>query len=106
MRVVESSGELDLSQKSLGAERGGELGAQDLDRDAAFVFQVAGEIDRGHAAAPEHVVHRVAVGKRSRQAVERLEHALKSSGGAGLTCVARCSTASRWEAGGVKSGRT
>ena len=43
----------DLAQEPLGAEHGGELGAQHLDRDLAVVPQVAGEVDGRHAASPE-----------------------------------------------------
>ena len=44
---------LDLAQEPLGAERGGELRAQHLDRDVAVVLEVVREVDGGHAAAPE-----------------------------------------------------
>ena len=44
---------LDLAEEALGAERGGELGAEHLDGDLAVVLQVVGEVDRGHAALAE-----------------------------------------------------
>ncbi len=56
--------ELDLAQEALGAERGGELGAEHLERDQPLVPQVAREIDRGHAALPELALDGVAVGQR------------------------------------------
>ena len=43
----------DLAEKALGADRGGEVRAQDLERDGAVVLEVVGEIDRGDAAAAE-----------------------------------------------------
>ena len=48
----------DLAQKALGAERGGELGLEHLERDRAAVLEVAGEVDRGHAAAAELALER------------------------------------------------
>ena len=51
--MLQPGGELDLAQEALGAERGGELGVEDLERDRAVVLQVLGEEDGGHAPAPE-----------------------------------------------------
>ena len=50
--MLEIGGDLDLGQEALGADDGGELGAEHLDRDVAVVAQVVGEVDRRHAAAP------------------------------------------------------
>ena len=50
--MAEAGGGLDLAQEALGAERGGELGAEDLDGDLAVVLEIFGEIDGGHAARP------------------------------------------------------
>ena len=44
---------LDLAGEAVRAERGGELGAEHLDRDLAIVLQVLGEVDGGHAALAE-----------------------------------------------------
>ena len=52
---------LDLAQEALGADDGGELGAEDLDRDLAVVLQVLGEVDRGHAALADLPLDAVAV---------------------------------------------
>ena len=46
-----------------GPSDGGELGAQDLERDRAVVPEVVGEVDRGHAAASELALEAVAVGQ-------------------------------------------
>ncbi len=51
--MLQPGGELDLAEEALGAERGGQLGVEHLERDRAVVLQVLGEEDRGHAAAPE-----------------------------------------------------
>ncbi len=54
---------LDLGQEPLGADRGGEFGAQHLERDVAVVLEVVGEVDGGHAALPELALDAVAVGE-------------------------------------------
>ena len=58
---------LDLAQEPLGAERGGELGAEDLEGDA-LCLQVVREVDRGHPPAPELALDDVAVGQRGLEA--------------------------------------
>ena len=45
--MLQPRGELDLALEPLGAERGGDLGVQDLERDGAVVAQVVGEEDDG-----------------------------------------------------------
>ena len=59
--MLEPGGEADLALEALGAERGGELGEQDLERDRAVVPEVVGQVDDGHAAAPELALEGVAV---------------------------------------------
>ncbi len=39
-----------ISARKLGADDGGEIGFQDLERDLALVVEVDGQVDRGHAA--------------------------------------------------------
>ena len=51
-------------REALGAERGGQLGAQDLHRHLAVVLEVLGEVDRRHAALAELPFDAVAVGER------------------------------------------
>ena len=51
--MLQVGGDPDLRQEPLGAEDGGELGAEDFDGDLAVVLQVVGEVDGGHAAAAE-----------------------------------------------------
>ena len=69
--MLEPGGEPDLPLEALGAEGGGKLGEEDLERDRAVVLEVLGEVDRGHAAAPELALEGVAVGE------SRLEQGLR-----------------------------
>ena len=63
VRVLEVGGGLDLGQEALGADDGGEFGAEDLDGDGAIVLEVVGQVDRGHAALAELALDAVAVGQ-------------------------------------------
>ena len=54
---------LDLSEEALGAERGGEVGMHDLDRDLPVVAEVVREIYGRHPALAEFVLEAVAVGE-------------------------------------------
>ena len=67
----ELRGDLNLVQEPLGPERGRKLGFQNLDRDPAVVLQVLGEVDRGHPAAAEFTLDRVAPGEGGLQTGER-----------------------------------
>ena len=70
--MLQASGDPDFLEESLRAERGRELGAQDLERDGPIVPEVAGEIDGGHAAASELALDAVAIGQGGREEVGRL----------------------------------
>ena len=72
--MLEPGGDLDLAGEPLGAERGGELGAEDLHRDLAVVLQVLGEVDGGHAALAELALDAVAVGEGGLEAGHRVGH--------------------------------
>ena len=61
---------LDLGEEPLGADDGGELRAQHLDRDLAIVLQVLGEIDGRHAAGAELALDAVAVGEARGEAFD------------------------------------
>ena len=65
--MLQPGGELDLALEALGAERGGQLGVEHLERDRPVVAEVVGEVDRGHAAAPELALDAVAVGQGRRE---------------------------------------
>ena len=66
--MAEPGGDLDLAQEALGAERGRQLGVEDLERDLAVVPEVLGEVDRGHPAAAELALERIA-GRPARPSV-------------------------------------
>ena len=51
----------DLPLEPLRAQRRRQLGVQDLEGDRPIVPQVAGEVDRGHAAASELALERVSI---------------------------------------------
>ena len=59
--MLEPGCEPDLALEAVGAQRGGELGVEDLEGDGAVVAQVAREIDRGHAPAAELALERIPV---------------------------------------------
>ena len=59
--MLQPGGELDLALEPLGAERGGELGVEHLERDRPVVPQVLGQVDRGHAAPAELALEPVAI---------------------------------------------
>ena len=69
---------LDLAQEALGADDGGQLGAEDLDGHLAVVLEVLGEIDGGHAALAQLALDAVAVGEGGTQGVR---HAHGAPGG-------------------------
>ncbi len=79
--MLEVGRDLDLVEKALGTEHGGELGLENLNRDLAVVLHVVGEVDRGHAAGAELALDRVAVGQRRGQAFERIRHLLADRDG-------------------------
>ena len=70
----ELRGDLDLAQEPLGPERRGNLGAEHLEGDAALVAEVPGEVDRGHPAAAELALDRVAIRQGRLQAGEHVRH--------------------------------
>src|SRR6185503_2529972 len=59
VRMLEPCREADLPLEPLGAEGGGDLGMEDLERDGAVVPQVSREPDGGHAAAAQLALERV-----------------------------------------------
>ena len=73
--MLQVGGRRDLLNESLGAEDGGEFGAEDLYCHLAMVFQILGEIDRRHAARTELVLDAVAVLQCGGDTVEGVGHA-------------------------------
>ena len=63
VRVGETGGELDLAEEPLGADRGREVGPEDLEGDLAVVAEVLGQEHDGHAALTELALEAVAAGE-------------------------------------------
>ncbi len=72
--MLEPGGEADLALEALGAERRGELRVEQLEGDRAVVLEVRREPDRGHAAASELALERVAVSQALAQQRHRVGH--------------------------------
>ena len=77
--MLQPGGEADLALEPVGAERGGELGEEDLERDGAVVAEVVRQVDDGHAAAAELALDGVAVGEGVAQAVRHSHRELLGS---------------------------
>ena len=67
--MLQVGGDLNLLEEPLGAQHGGQLGPEDLDRHFSVVFEVLGEVDRGHAARAEFFLDDVAVSEGGFEAV-------------------------------------
>ena len=74
VRMLQLGRRLDLGQETLGAERGGEIGVHDLDRDLPVVAEVVREMHRRHPALADLPLKAVAVGEGG------------GEGGEGLRC--------------------
>ena len=72
--MLEVGGELDLRQEPLGADDGGQLRAQELERDLAVVPEILREVHRRHPAGADLDFDPVAVGQRVLEAAEQLGH--------------------------------
>jgi hypothetical protein len=74
--VLKVGGDLDLFEKSLGADHDSQLGLEHLDGDLAVVFDILREINRGHAAGTELALDSVAVGEGGGEASGGIGHAI------------------------------
>jgi len=81
MGVLEGGSKADFSEEALGPEHGAQLGAEHLQRDWTIVLEVAGQVDRSHATAPELALERVAIGQRSVEPLRGLGQGDRSSWG-------------------------
>lgn len=68
--MIETRGELDLTQKALGAEGSGEVGVKNLESDDPVVPPILGEEHGCHSAAPELAINGVATVERSAQTLD------------------------------------
>ena len=73
-RMIQARDDVDLAQKSIRADRRGELRVQNLQRDVPMVFHVVGEIDRRHAAAADLALDAIASGQRALETAEGVVH--------------------------------
>jgi hypothetical protein len=73
VRVVETRSQLDLPKEPLGAQRLRQLGMENLQGDRTVVPEIASEVDRSHAAAPELALDDVAVGQGGPETVYDLD---------------------------------
>jgi len=60
--VLQPGGDPDLAEEAVGAEYGGELRPEHLERDPPVVLEIAGEMYRGHAAAAELALEPISIG--------------------------------------------
>jgi hypothetical protein len=74
VRMHELGSDLDFAEEARGAERGGELGAEDSDRNPAPMLEVVGDVDGGHATAADLFADRVMVRERRSQARKQIVH--------------------------------
>jgi hypothetical protein len=74
VRVSKAGRDLDFAQEPLGAERLGQLRAQDFDRDLAIMLQLVGKDNVGHPTMAQFSVDLVLVGQHSPQAVLQIDH--------------------------------
>ena len=76
--VLQGGGGLDLPHEPLGADHGGELRLQHLERHLAVVLEVLRQVHRGHAALAEFPLDAVAVGEGGGEAGKRVGHPTSS----------------------------
>ena len=72
--MLQRRGGLDLHHEPLGAEHGGELRLQDLERDLPVVLEVVGEVHRRHPARAELPLDPVTVGEGRGEAGGEVAH--------------------------------
>ena len=64
----------DLSQETFRPKGYGEFGSQHFHRHLAVVFQILGEIDRGHPSSADLLLDGIALGEGGLETVEKLWH--------------------------------
>ncbi len=73
--MLELGRDPDLAQEPLGADRGGDLRIEHLDRDLALVAAVARQVDERHTPAADLPLDDVAVAEDLLDLVEEIAHA-------------------------------
>ena len=74
VRMLKARGDSNLAQKSVGANNGGELGAQHLDRDVPFVLEIRRAEDDRHPTLAELARECVALAEARLQSLEKTGH--------------------------------
>ncbi len=59
VRVIEPGGQVDLTEETLRTQGSGELRVEQLQGDPPVMLEVLGEVDRGHAPAPELTLEQI-----------------------------------------------
>src|SRR5687768_2092872 len=70
MRMLQIGSDVDLRQKPLRTKHRGQLGPQHLERDVAVVLEVAGEVNRGHAAGTQLTLDLVPIGDVGHESIQ------------------------------------
>ncbi len=83
VRVLELRCNLDLAEKPLGTNDGGQLRAEHLERHLAMMFEVLGEVYDCHSAAAQFAAKPVPIGDRGAQAIRQLGQWRRSVDGEG-----------------------
>ena len=78
--MLQLGGELDFAVEPIRAERGGELGVQDLDGHFAIVLEIRGQVDGGHATAAQLALDAVTILEGGLQTGEDVGHGLVAEG--------------------------
>jgi hypothetical protein len=78
--MLQPGGEADLALEALGAEAGGQVQVEELERDRSVVPEVLGEPDRGHPPAAELALEGVAVAQSRAQCCYRIGHGTRCRG--------------------------
>jgi len=72
--VLQPGGDLDLAEEAVRTQRGGQLGAQDLERHFAAVLEILREIHRRHPALSQLALQAIAVGQGVGQSGRNVGH--------------------------------
>jgi hypothetical protein len=72
--MLKARGDSNLAQKSVGANNGGELGTQHLDRDVPFVLEIRRAEDDRHPTLTELARECVALAEARLQSLEKTGH--------------------------------
>lgn len=72
--VIQSSGNLDFTEESVGGQGGAQVLMENLDRDLTVVLQVFGQVNRGHATTAQLFLDGVPVRQGRPQTFDDISH--------------------------------